>query len=174
MTQIFPSARRDGLIVQHIYQETLVYDTTRNEARLLNHTASLVWKQCDGKTSPSQMTAELSKELDAAVPEQIVWLALEQLDQYALLQERLVKPTTIAQFSRRKLLQAGLALSLLPLVTSILAPTAVQAQSTDPGPTGPGPTGLTGPTGPTGQTGATGATGPTGPTGPTGATGATG
>ena len=49
--QSVPRARKEGLVVQDMPDELLVYDVDRHKAHCLNQTAALVWKRCDGKTS---------------------------------------------------------------------------------------------------------------------------
>jgi len=122
-----PEARKEGLVVQHLSDEVLIYDQQRHKGHCLNQTAALVWKHCDGKTSVSEMTHLLEEELKTPVKEEIVWLALEQLGKTHLLNKRV----TLAQpgMTRREVMKRmGLAAAVaLPAVTSIVAPTAVQA-----------------------------------------------
>jgi hypothetical protein len=153
-----PSARRLQLIVQELPDELLVYDSDRYQAHCLNQLAALVWKQCDGQTTPAQMARRVTTVLNTPVTEDAVWYALHQLAEFHLLEDAEAVLTAAASTTRRELMVrlGGLGLAL-PLVTSIIAPTAAQAQS--------GFTGVTGPTGPTGSTGITGTTGITGATG---------
>ena len=125
--QEVPEARKDGLVVQHLSDEVLIYDQRRHKGHCLNQTAALVWKHCDGKTSVSEMARLLEEELKTPVKEEVIWLALEQLGKTHLLSRRV----TLAQpgMTRRELIKRiGLAAAVaLPAVTSIVAPTAVQA-----------------------------------------------
>lgn len=125
--QEVPEARKEGLVVQHLSDEVLVYDQKRHKGHCLNQTAALVWKHCDGKTSVSEMARLLEEELKAPVKEEVVWLALEQLGKTNLLNNRV----TLAQpgMSRRDVMKRiGFAAAVaLPVVTSIVAPTATQA-----------------------------------------------
>jgi coenzyme PQQ synthesis protein D (PqqD) len=139
MDQTSPKARREGLIVEELHEETLVYDTERDGARCLNRTAALIWKHCDGETTVAELAHLLEAEWASPVAEGIVWLTLEQLEQYHLLQEPMVQRKERMRPTRRELLRLGIATTMLPLVTSIMVPTAAMAQS--------GPTGATGPTG---------------------------
>jgi Coenzyme PQQ synthesis protein D (PqqD) len=125
--QKVPEARTEGLVVQHLTDEVLVYDQDRHKAHCLNYTAALVWKQCDGKTSVSQMATLLEKEFNTPVNEEVVWLALDQLAKTHLLNKRVRLPET--GVSRREVIRRiGLTAAVaLPAVTSILAPTAAQA-----------------------------------------------
>jgi hypothetical protein len=122
-----PEARKEGLVVQHLSDEVLIYDQRRHKGHCLNQTAALVWKHCDGKTSTSEIAHLLEEELNTPVKEEVVWLALEQLGKTHLLS----KQVTLAQpgMTRREVMKRiGLAAAVaLPVVMSITAPTAVQA-----------------------------------------------
>jgi hypothetical protein len=116
-------------VVQALTDEVLVYDLERHKAHCLNHTAALVWKHCDGQTSVSEMVRLLEREMQAPVPEDVVWLALQQLGKARLLVERFHAPGGGDRMSRREVMRRlgwGAAVAL-PLVTSIVAPTAVEA-----------------------------------------------
>ena len=126
--QSLPEARKEGLVVQHLSDEVLVYDQQRHKAHCLNETAALV---CDGKTTVASMAQELSKQTGTRVGEDVVWLALDQLGKSRLLQGRSQAAEGV---SRRELMKrAGLAAAIaLPMVTSIVAPNAVQAATCKP------------------------------------------
>jgi hypothetical protein len=126
-----PKARAAGLVVREIADEVVVYDLERHRAVCLNRTAALVWKHCDGRTSVAGLSRLLAPELGSPGAEELVWLALEQLGRDRLLEERVARPAALAGVSRRELVRRlGLAAAAsLPLVTSIIAPTAAQAAS---------------------------------------------
>jgi hypothetical protein len=109
----------------------LVYDLERHKAHCLNRTAALVWKYCDGQTAVTEMGHLLEREVHAPVPEAVVWLALQQLGKARLLAEQIHAPQGGDKVSRREVMRRlgwGAAVAL-PLVTSIVAPTAVEAAS---------------------------------------------
>jgi hypothetical protein len=128
-----PQARRDGLVINELPEEIIIYDLETNEAHCLNRTASLVWKHCDGRTTPAKIAANLQKELKAPVNEDLVWYALGQLGKDRLLIESIARPPAAAgvQLSRRDLVKRlGLAAVIaVPLITTIVAPTAAEAAS---------------------------------------------
>ena len=126
-----PRARRAKLIVEELPDETLVYDEERHKAHCLNETAALVWKHCDGRTSVAQIAQRLEKKLDATVPAQVVWLALDQLNKSHLLDESVMRPAGVKQMSRREMVRkTSIAAAIaIPLVTSMIAPTAASAAS---------------------------------------------
>lgn len=127
--QYVPRARQDGLIVRELPNEVLIYDLDRDQAHCLNQTAALVWKGCDGRTTVAEITRLLAKDLSAPVDEKVVWFALGQLSKNHLLEEQVKLPATVAGISRRDLVRVlGIAVAI-PLVTSIIAPLAANAQS---------------------------------------------
>ena len=126
---MLPRARTEGLVINELDDETLVYDLERHEAHCLNQTAALVWRRCDGKTTVAKMTDVIQKQLDTSVDVDIVWLAIKQLQRFHLIENgegQVVAPSV----SRRKLLlkYAPAALAL-PVIMSIRAPTAAQQGS---------------------------------------------
>ena len=55
-------ARQNGLVVQEMPGEVLVYDLDSNKAHCLNESAATVWRSCDGNNSVA----------DAGTPEAVV------------------------------------------------------------------------------------------------------
>lgn len=127
--QLSPEARKEGLVIRELGEEVLVYDLDRHKAHCLNRTAALVWQRCDGKTSVAQLGQQLETELKTRVDEEVVWLAVDQLDKSRLLKEKTSPDVTRVRLSRREVIKrVGLGTALaLPLVSSIIAPTAAQA-----------------------------------------------
>ena len=132
--QSLPEARKEGLVVQHLSDEVLVYDQQRHKAHCLNETAAMVWMRCDGKTTVASMAQELSKQTGTRVGEDVVWLALDQLGKSRLLLGAATRSKAAEGVSRREMMKrAGLAAAIaLPMVTSIVAPSAVQAGTCKP------------------------------------------
>src|SRR3977135_2058703 len=101
-----PRARRDGLVIQELPDEVLVYDRDRDKAHCLNQTAALVWKYCDGETNVASIAQRLGRDLKTTpVDEKIVWYALDQLSKDHLLEESVVPPTLLAGMSRREMVR---------------------------------------------------------------------
>jgi hypothetical protein len=130
-----PRRRKEGLIIDELPDEVLVYDLDRHKAHCLNQTATLIWQKCDGRTAPSVIARGLQSELDQPFNEDLVWLALRQLSNIHLLEDAVGLPTQLAGMSRREMMRAmGVAAAVsVPLITSIVAPTAVQASTCLPG-----------------------------------------
>ena len=145
-----PSARRTGIIRKEVDGELLVYDLTRDKAHCLNESAAAIWKRCDGRTSIKAIAASLAKEVGTTVDERVVWLALADLRRTHLLEEPRAAeqnedsntspgkrqkngqwPQVMLGMSRREAVKRiGLGAAIaLPVVISITAPTAAQANS---------------------------------------------
>jgi hypothetical protein len=127
-----PRARREGLIVEDLSTEVLVYDSARDKAHCLNQSAALVWKYCDGKTTVSKMARQLEHDLNSKkIDEKMVWFALDQLSKDHLLEENPVPPALLGGLTRRQMVRTlGIAAVIaVPLVTSIGVTTARAATS---------------------------------------------
>ncbi|MDX6288278.1 MAG: hypothetical protein QOH42_77 [Blastocatellia bacterium] len=132
--QLAPKARKNKLIVKELPGEVLIYDEDNHKAHCLNETAALVWKFCDGRTSIPKMTRLLEKEMNVAVPQQMVWLAIKELEGSRLLDMSATQQSWIPQTSRRAVLRTiGIAAVALPLITTITNPTAAAAATCVPG-----------------------------------------
>ena len=59
--KIYPKCRTKNLIVREMENEVLVYDLEGNCAVCLNQTSALIWKLCDGQTSPAEIAEFLAK-----------------------------------------------------------------------------------------------------------------
>jgi hypothetical protein len=129
--QLVPAARRAELVVQEVDNETLVYDLQSHKAHCLNQTAAIVWKHCDGKRTVEQLARKVEAELGTRLSPEVVWLAVEQLEKRSLLEERMEMLDGAARMSRRELARRlGIATALmLPFITTINAPAALQAVS---------------------------------------------
>jgi hypothetical protein len=125
-TNRLPAARTSNLVIRELDDETLVYDMERDKAHCLNRTAALVWRKCDGKTTATQAATSMQRALGVPVDSDLVWLAIQQLEHYHLLDRASKSP----RVSRRDLVvkYAPAALAL-PLIFSISAPASAQAAS---------------------------------------------
>jgi hypothetical protein len=130
--QYLPAAREARLLVRELAEEVLVYDEEGHRAHCLNRTAALVWKSCDGRTSVARIAERVGAQMSAHVSEEVVWLALEQLAEFDLLSTGAAGAAAATSLiSRRKMLRRlGVAAAVsLPLITSVVSPTAAEAQS---------------------------------------------
>ena len=126
-----PRARKTDLVIRELPDEVLVYDLKRDKAHCLNRSAAFVWQQCNGRRTIGAVTRALAKHLQTPVDEQTVWLALEELGKFHLLEAKVARPAHVPRLSRRDMLRLGAAAAAaLPVIVSIVAPTAASAQST--------------------------------------------
>ena len=120
-----PKARQEQLIVKELPDELLIYDLKHDQAHCLNETAALVWKNCDGRKTVDQLRELMEDNAGSPVPEEMVWLALDQLETFKLLDEAALKPAQFAGMNRRDLVRrVGIAAIALPIILSIVSPTA--------------------------------------------------
>ncbi len=127
--QPMPAVRQEGLLVRELNDETLVYDLHRHKAHCLNSTAALIWKYCDGQTSESDIARIIEGEQGTPVDPDVVRFGLLQLRRTHLLEQQIPQTPVGTELSRRDLIKrlGAAAAVALPLVTSVLAPRAVEA-----------------------------------------------
>jgi hypothetical protein len=125
--QQYPIARKNGLVIQEVPNEVLVYDLDTDKAHCLNKTAAAVWRSCDGKNSVSDITRLVEAELGQGLNDDLVWLAIDQLSENALLEAGIERK--FAGQSRREVLKKiGFAsVVAVPVIASLVAPKNVLA-----------------------------------------------
>ena len=128
--QVMPRARKADLVVKEMPDELLVYDLKRDRIHVLNQSAAFIWTQCNGRRTVDDLARAVAKSLQIPEHEQVVWLALEELGKYHLLEEKIARPESLALMSRRDMMRLAVAASVaLPIIVSIVAPTAANAQT---------------------------------------------
>ncbi len=119
-----PLARSEGLVIEELADELLVYDLDVKHAHCLTPTAASVWRLCDGKTSVDAIAEDLGLATGDLV------LALDELERCELLVEPL--PAN-GGLSRRelglKVTKVAAGVATVPLILSIAAPAAAQSSS---------------------------------------------
>ncbi|MEZ4732259.1 MAG: PqqD family peptide modification chaperone [Caldilineaceae bacterium] len=139
---------RQNLVSEAMGDGLGVFDPQLQKSYILNATSALVFQHADGETTPEQLTDRVGRKFNVArsEAEQMVWLALGELEKSNLLQEKVT--TTQAPrhlISRRQVFTAfaaaGLSLALLPVVaplsvpnTSLMAAPVLQSDTTTPPP----------------------------------------
>lgn len=131
-----PAARSDALLSEQVGDEIVVYDLQSKDVHCLSPLAAAVHAHCDGGT-PIPRIAELAGErLGKPVSIDEVTVAVEQLEERALLE---APPLVLREgngVSRRDLMKksamVGAVAFAAPLITSIAAPTAAMAASKIP------------------------------------------
>ena len=71
-----PLARKEGLLIERLPDEVLVYDLDRKKAHCLNGSAALIWNNCDGKTTVEAIRLILQQDAPGKVNGDVVWLGL--------------------------------------------------------------------------------------------------
>jgi hypothetical protein len=128
---LHPQAKTNGLVIQELSDEVLVYDLAKNKAYDLNLTSALVWQNCDGNKSVTEIAQTMEKKLNQKVPDELVWLTLEKLKKEGLVSYEKEHFKQFTSVNRRELLKRASFVSLvaLPVVVSLVAPIPLHAQS---------------------------------------------
>lgn len=128
-----PLARNEGLLSEELDDELLVYDRERHTACRLNRTAALVWRHADGERSVAELVEVLRGEIELA-DEDLVLVTLDRLQEHGLIESGFsARDPGEARMSRRRFIRrvgvVGAAALALPVVQSVVAPSAAAAQS---------------------------------------------
>jgi hypothetical protein len=123
-----PRARKDGLLVETLGEELLLYDRDSHTAHCLSPIAAGVWQHCDGKRNVTGL-AELT-----GASENLVADALQELREKDLLAaEPTLMQSTALGISRReaigRVVRVGAAAAATPLIVSATAATPAMASS---------------------------------------------
>ncbi len=126
-----PKARSENLLVQDSTNELLVYDLITNKAFCLNETSALVWQNCDGKNTVTEIAKTIEHKLGHAIEPALIWLALDELQKENLLVGRVDAADKFDGLSRREVIRkVGLtSMIVLPVISSLVAPQAFHAQT---------------------------------------------
>jgi hypothetical protein len=128
---INPKVRQDNIVTQESNGELLIYDLMLHKTYCLNQTSAMVYQLCDGDNSVSAIRESVAHKLKQPVPEDLVWLALDELKRNNLLADSNEIEINFNGLSRREMIRkVGLASMItLPIIYSLIAPTAAIAQS---------------------------------------------
>jgi len=131
MSRFLPVAKKENIVIQELNDEVLIYDLNLNQAFCLNETSSIIWQMCDGTKNVAEISQAVSRKFNSTVSEGFIWLALEQLKKENLVESEVAPPAEFAGMSRREIIRkVGFAsMVALPVVASMIAPTAINAQS---------------------------------------------
>lgn len=125
--------RVDGLFVEEVGVEYLVYRTESDEAAALNPAAAAVFDLCDGTRDVDEIVAALVAS-DRPLDRDTVLLGLAELAEAGLIDDAPAEP----RMSRREMLMklgAGTAAAAaIPVVELVVAPSMAAAQSPAPSP----------------------------------------
>lgn len=127
-----PKARRDELLVYEMEDELFVYTLHDDGAHGLNPVAAVVFRACDGSRSVPEIAQVLHRTFEVPQNETLALTALTlgQLSEAGLLEPGYGH----AEPTRRELLRhlghlASASAALMPVISSITAPTPAMAQS---------------------------------------------
>jgi len=128
-----PSAREEGLLIEAVGDETVIYDLESKEAHCLKALAAVVFAHADGTNTTAEIAELASHRIGSPVTDEEVRDAVAQLEQCGLLDVALVVRDGL---SRREAVVrfasvAGVAVAT-PLIASVVAPTAQAAGSQIP------------------------------------------
>ncbi len=120
-------ARRRSLLLRELGDETLAYDLSSHRASCLNREAAAVFHACDGRRSPQEIAAVVSAQLECEVGSDYVKLAIRRLAGCGLVD---AETSPVSRSRREAIRRMAIATALaLPIVTSVLAPEAAEAQT---------------------------------------------
>ncbi|HRH45610.1 MAG TPA: PqqD family protein [Pyrinomonadaceae bacterium] len=126
-----PLARVHEIVIQELSDETLIYDLRTNRALALNKLPSEVWKLCDGKHSTAEISGTLTGLFHQPVSEELILFTLELLQKENLITPGSLKTHYLSGLTRRQAVRKmGFGfLTLLPVISSLTAPLAINAAS---------------------------------------------
>lgn len=120
-----PTARSDGLLVEHVDAETVVYDSEGKQAHCLSPLAASVFARSDGRTSIPELARLASSDLNESVSVEHASEAVRQLEKLGLM----VVPAA-KYFSRRTMVRKGAAVGAAVLAAPlVLTVGTAQAQA---------------------------------------------
>lgn len=121
-----PRARSEGLVVETLDDELLIYDRTNDRAHCLSGPAARVWQSCDGRSSVDALPATL--ELDAATVDR----ALQELRSCGLLEGDIEAGGLTRRDLTVRVAKMGAVAAAAPLIVSIAAPSPAEAATPTP------------------------------------------
>jgi hypothetical protein len=125
---LLPGARQDGLLVETLGEELLLYDQNSHTAHCLSPIAACVWRHCDGEHDVTELAVL------AGVSETLVGDALHELREKDLLAaEPALMQSSVPGVSRREAIirvaRYSAAAAAVPLIVSATAATPAMASS---------------------------------------------
>jgi hypothetical protein len=127
-----PLARPEGLLVEQVEDETVIYDLETKEAHCLKPLAAVVFAKSDGQTTVERIAGLAQQKLGRTVTEANVLEAITQLEACGLFETSpiLVRDGLSRRDVMRRFAYGGAAAAFTaPLITSIVAPVGAWAAS---------------------------------------------
>lgn len=133
-----PLARREQILAEAVGSELVLYDQRVKKAHRLNSTAAFLWQHCDGARSVPDLAKVVHEEMGLPLDEDLVLLALEQLQKQGLLQVCSVAAGVSRREALKRMKLLGVAAAMIPVVATIVVPppAAAASRSSDPTRTG--------------------------------------
>ncbi len=124
MFQRHPLARSEGLLIEALEDQLLVYDGESNMAHALDAEAAAVWRACDGRSDIDVLAARCQASAEQ------VRDTLARLGELGLLAGVQADPDGVTRRAAlRKLTIAGVGVASASAISSILVPSAAAAGS---------------------------------------------
>lgn len=129
--KIFPKAETKNILIQELTDEVLVYDLGKNQAKCLNNTLAVIWEACDGTRDFSAIRRFAEQALQTKITDDVVFLALDELNNHQLLEKGFNAAKSLSQTSRREMIKkVGLTtVAAIPIIIAVTAPQAANALS---------------------------------------------
>jgi hypothetical protein len=134
MPNKLPAAREEGLLIEQVADETVVYDTESKDAHCLSPLAAVVFSHCDGRTTLEEAATLASERLGEPVDVPSVLDALVQLDERDLIADDGRFGMSRRDMLRRSAAVAGAATVAGPLISTVMAQPAIAQSSATCGP----------------------------------------
>lgn len=136
---MMPRARTEDVLTTSVGDELVIYDSRSDRAHRLNGLAAVVWRNADGERDVAGLAEAAGATLAGGVNEDNVRLALQELEQAELLETPAPGKDGTPAMDRRTALkraaQMGSMALLVPVVSTIAAPTPAMASSSSSGST---------------------------------------
>ncbi len=126
-----PLARKEGIFVEYLTDQVILYDKANHKAHCLNAVVGSVWESCNGNTAVDEIAASVGQKFKIPNEREVVLLALEELEAAGLMMPApaAAAPSISRRDLTRKLAAAGVAAAFVPAIASVLAPTPAMAAS---------------------------------------------
>lgn len=125
-----PKARKRRLLIEEANGELVVYDLASHNAHRLNAAAAAIWKSCNGRRTVEDIASKVNAALSPQARRTLVVQALGDLQRKRLLDS---DDFVGERMSRRELMKklgiGAAAAAMLPMISSIVAPTPAAAAS---------------------------------------------
>lgn len=131
-----PRKKSDGLVIENLETELLIYHPGTEEAHCLNSLTAFVWQHCDGNASVEQLAVQASREFNANVSPSEIEAVLATLSAADLLVEKVcLADVAVAadaeHVARSRFIRAAAVATVAAAfsMVSILTPTAEAAMT---------------------------------------------